>query len=81
LHTYGFGGCLADDMGLGKTIQVLALLQSLREQGKRQGPSFLVVPKSLLVNWQREAARFTPELRILEYTASRGPRTRYVQGV
>ncbi len=68
LHTYGFGGCLADDMGLGKTIQVLALLQSLREQGKRQGPSFLVVPKSLLVNWQREAARFTPELRILEYT-------------
>ncbi len=68
LHHYGLGGCLADDMGLGKTIQVLALLQSLREQDKRQGPSLLVVPKSLLVNWQREAARFTPDLRILEYT-------------
>ncbi len=68
LHQYGFGGCLADDMGLGKTIQVLVLLQSLREQGKLQGPSLLVVPKSLLVNWQRETARFTPALRILEYT-------------
>ncbi|HNT73943.1 MAG TPA: SNF2-related protein [Anaerolineae bacterium] len=68
LHYYGLGGCLADDMGLGKTIQVLALLQSLREQNLRQGPSLLVVPKSLLVNWQREAARFTPDLRILEYT-------------
>ncbi len=70
LHHYGFGGCLADDMGLGKTIQVLALLQSLREQGKTQGPRLLVVPKSLLVNWQREAARFTPALRILEYTGN-----------
>jgi non-specific serine/threonine protein kinase len=70
LHHYGFGGCLADDMGLGKTIQVLALLQSLREQNKRQGPSLLVVPKSLLVNWQREAAHFTPDLRILEYTSN-----------
>ncbi len=67
LHEYGLGGCLADDMGLGKTIQVLALLQSLREQGKAQGASLLVVPKSLLVNWQREAARFTPELRFREH--------------
>jgi non-specific serine/threonine protein kinase len=67
LHDYGFGGCLADDMGLGKTIQVLAFLQSLREQGKLRGVSLLVVPKSLLANWQREAERFTPDLRILEY--------------
>jgi non-specific serine/threonine protein kinase len=67
LYDYGFGGCLADDMGLGKTIQILAFFQSLREQGKLEGPSLLVVPKSLLVNWQREAERFTPELRILEY--------------
>jgi len=74
LHHYGLGGCLADDMGLGKTIQVLALLQSLREQGRRQGPSLLVVPKSLLVNWQREAARFTPALRILEYAGSTRPK-------
>lgn len=67
LNQYKFGGCLADDMGLGKTIQVLALLQSLREQGKTTGASLLVVPKSLVVNWQRESERFTPELRFLEY--------------
>jgi non-specific serine/threonine protein kinase len=67
LHDYGFGGILADDMGLGKTIQVLAFLQSLRERGLSQAASLLVVPKSLLANWQREASRFTPELRILEF--------------
>lgn len=70
LNQYRFGGCLADDMGLGKTIQVLALLQSLREQNKVQGTHLLVVPKSLLVNWQREAERFTPELRFLDYTGN-----------
>ncbi len=68
LHDYQFGGCLADDMGLGKTIQVLALLQSLKERSATQLPaSLLVVPKSLLANWQREAERFTPELRFLEF--------------
>jgi non-specific serine/threonine protein kinase len=67
LRDYGFGGILADDMGLGKTIQVLAFLQSLREQGKGNTASLLVVPKSLLANWQREAANFTPKLRILEF--------------
>ncbi len=67
LYDYGFGGCLADDMGLGKTIQLLAFLQSLREQGKLEGPSLLVVPKSLIANWLREAERFTPGLRFLEY--------------
>ncbi len=68
LNQYNFGGCLADDMGLGKTIQVLAFLQSLREQGKVEKASLLVVPKSLLINWQRESERFTPELRFLEYS-------------
>ncbi len=64
LHDYEMGGCLADDMGLGKTVQVLAFLQSLREQGHPQAPDLIVVPKSLLVNWEREAARFTPRLRV-----------------
>ncbi len=67
LHDYGFGGVLADDMGLGKTVQVLAFLQSLKERGEADRASLLVVPKSLLANWQREAARFTPELRVLEF--------------
>lgn len=67
LHEYRFGGCLADDMGLGKTVQALVFFQSLREGEHPEAASLLVLPKSLLVNWQREAARFTPELRWYEY--------------
>ncbi|MEW6379133.1 MAG: SNF2-related protein [bacterium] len=69
LNEFGFGGCLADDMGLGKTIQVLALLEHIRERGC-QAPSLIVVPTSLVFNWQREARRFTPLLRVLAYTGS-----------
>lgn len=67
LHDYAYGGCLADDMGLGKTIQALVFFQSLHENGHPTAASLLVVPKSLLINWQREAARFTPELHFYEY--------------
>ncbi len=80
LHTYRFGGCLADDMGLGKTVQALVFLQSLRdgigskEKQDRERATLIIVPRSLLVNWQREAARFTPELRILEYFESDRPK-------
>jgi len=62
LQRCGLGGVLADDMGLGKTVQVLALLDSQRTHSK--GASLLVVPNSLVFNWQREAERFTPELRV-----------------
>jgi non-specific serine/threonine protein kinase len=64
LHDYGFGGCLADDMGLGKTLETLAFLLSLREAGHADAPDLIVMPRSLLFNWQREAARFAPSLRI-----------------
>src|SRR5215216_6488832 len=67
LKEYKFGGILADDMGLGKTVQVLAYLQSQREQTQTQNAALLVVPKSLIVNWQRESEKFTPNLRFLEY--------------
>ncbi len=67
LKEYRFGGILADDMGLGKTVQVLAYLQSQREQAPVQNAALLVVPKSLIVNWQRESEKFTPNLRFLEY--------------
>ncbi len=85
LERFGFGGCLADDMGLGKTVQVLALLASRREgrtepppskgRGKkaaprRLGPSIVVAPRSLIFNWKSEAARFAPELRVLEHTGN-----------
>jgi superfamily II DNA or RNA helicase len=65
LQRFQFGGCLADDMGLGKTVQVLALLES-RRNGKGK-PSLVVVPRSLIFNWQQEAARFTPKLRVLTH--------------
>jgi non-specific serine/threonine protein kinase len=60
----GFGSLLADDMGLGKTVQVLALLDRLRE-AEPGAKTLLVVPASLLVNWQKEAAKFAPRLRVL----------------
>jgi len=66
LHELKFGACLADDMGLGKTIQTLCILQWVKEQ--KSGCSLLVVPKSLIYNWQVEAHRFCPELKILIYT-------------
>ncbi len=68
LQKFNFGGCLADDMGLGKTVQVLALLHRRREAGK--GASLVVVPRSLVFNWKQEAARFTPDLRVLDQTAA-----------
>ncbi|MBF4478577.1 DEAD/DEAH box helicase [Rhodococcus rhodochrous] len=60
----GLGAVLADDMGLGKTIQVLALLAHERESGLRKAPTLLVCPMSVVGNWQREAERFVPDLRV-----------------
>ena len=68
LQRFAFGGILADDMGLGKTIQVLALLQRRRAHRQAKGPSLAVVPRSLVFNWIQEAAKFTPRLRVLDYT-------------
>ncbi|MBO0685432.1 MAG: DEAD/DEAH box helicase, partial [Candidatus Dormibacteraeota bacterium] len=64
LGRLGLGGCLADDMGLGKTVQLLALLAAERAEGEAPGPTLLVCPMSVVGNWQREAARFVPELRV-----------------
>ncbi len=61
LGDLGLGGILADDMGLGKTIQLLSLIAA---QAAGPGPTLLVCPMSLVGNWQREAARFTPDLRV-----------------
>jgi SNF2 family DNA or RNA helicase len=71
LNQYRFGGCLADDMGLGKTVQTLALLQAQKENAEKNGEtkpvSLLVMPTSLLYNWEMEANKFTPKLKILIY--------------
>jgi len=66
LDELGLGGCLADDMGLGKTIQALCLLQWMKENAR--GVSLLVVPTSLVYNWQQEAASFCPDLKVYIHT-------------
>lgn len=64
------GGCLADDMGLGKTVQVIALLNQMRQENPEEfdsKPSIIVVPKSLISNWESEFKRFAPEFDLFVY--------------
>ena len=68
LGELGLGAVLADDMGLGKTVQLLALIAAA-PPGNRL--TLLVCPMSLVGNWQREAQRFTPELRGCMSTTAR----------
>lgn len=68
LNEYKLGGCLADDMGLGKTVQTLTML--LAEKEAEAGPSLLIMPTSLIYNWEMEASKFTPELKVLNYTGT-----------
>ncbi len=73
LNSYNFGGCLADDMGLGKTVQTLAMLQHQKEICEAKGiahTSLLVMPTSLLYNWEMEAQKFTPSLKVFTYTGT-----------
>ena len=64
LKEWGLGACLADDMGLGKTIQTLSLIQ--RDWSAANGaPVLLLCPTSVIGNWQKEAARFTPQLPVM----------------
>ncbi len=67
LQQSGFGGCLADDMGLGKTVQALALLLNEKHQKRNPKTSLVVVPASLLFNWEREARKFAPSLITMVY--------------
>ncbi|MGE0887522.1 MAG: SNF2-related protein [Blastocatellales bacterium] len=78
LREANFGGCLADDMGTGKTIQTLCFLQSLKEQYEERNrrkrkkepraAHLLIVPRSLVTNWEREAQKFAPDLKILNFS-------------
>ncbi len=76
LYRNRLGACLADDMGLGKTVQTLAFLLGIKEglvhqNGRKdQYPHLIVVPPSLLFNWQMEIEKFAPQLTVHEY---RGP--------
>jgi len=63
LDDLNFGGCLADDMGLGKTLQIIAFILSQRDKVKHN-TNLLIVPTSLIFNWQMELKKFAPSIRI-----------------
>ncbi|SFV60641.1 SWF/SNF family helicase [hydrothermal vent metagenome] len=65
LYDNKFGGCLADDMGLGKTVQAITLLSYIYPKSKT--PSLIVMPRSLLSNWQNELDKFNPNLTYYRY--------------
>ncbi|WP_432071156.1 SNF2-related protein [Streptomyces sp. AA1529] len=66
MTSLGLGGCLADDMGLGKTVTLIALHLRRAEHGAT-APTLVVGPASLLGNWQRELARFAPDVPVRRY--------------
>lgn len=75
LYEHRFGACLADDMGLGKTLQAICLLAAIEEGRIKtsiavKGPHLVVVPTSLLFNWEQELARFAPGLKVHVYSGS-----------
>ncbi len=65
LHKTGLGGCLADDMGLGKTVQTISLLATIHAAPGM--PSLIILPKSLIFNWEAELAKFAPHLSVYSY--------------
>jgi len=82
LRRFGLGGCLADDMGLGKTIQWIAYLLKVKESENSVLPSLLVCPTSVLGNWQKELARFAPELKVrLHYGPQRAKGSDFLPSV
>lgn len=76
LYEHRFGGCLADDMGLGKTLQAISLLAGLREgviesrTPDERRPHLIVVPPSLLFNWEHEIDKFAPSLKVFLYAGT-----------
>jgi superfamily II DNA or RNA helicase len=70
LSAAGFGGVLADDMGLGKTVQTLSFIASEKHGQRLTHPVLIVAPTSVLPNWEAEAARFTPSLKVLGLRAA-----------
>lgn len=69
MYSYGLNGILADDMGLGKTLQALVLMQQARDHDGQQ-PSLVVCPSTIVFNWINEAAKFTPDLKVVKLTGA-----------
>lgn len=66
LAQWGVGACLADDMGLGKTLQALALILTRAPEG----PTLVIAPTSVCMNWISEAEKFTPTLNVIQFGSS-----------
>jgi len=77
LEARQFGGILADEMGLGKTLQMIAVLVSAKEEG-RKAPSLVVCPASLVYNWCEEFERFSPELTVMPVTGTQEARQKKI---
>ncbi|KAL6935035.1 hypothetical protein ACO0R3_001007 [Hanseniaspora guilliermondii] len=80
LYRTGTNGILADEMGLGKTIQTISLLCHLAEEYENWGPHLVIVPTSVLLNWEMEFKKFAPGLKILSYFGSPQERSKKRKG-
>jgi len=74
-------GILADEMGLGKTIQTIALLAHLASEKENWGPHLIIVPTSVMLNWEMEFKKWCPGFKILTYYGSIRERKIKRQGV
>ena len=81
LYANNENGILADEMGLGKTIQTIALLAHLAEKYEIWGPHLIVVPTSVMLNWEMEFKKFLPGFKILTYYGTKEERLRKRQGM
>ncbi|GBG25644.1 ISWI chromatin-remodeling complex ATPase CHR11 [Hondaea fermentalgiana] len=79
LYEQGINGILADEMGLGKTLQTISLLGYLKNDRNVSGPHIIIVPKSVLGNWQRELARWCPSLRVIKVHGNQAERTEQIK--
>ena len=71
LSQWGVGACLADDMGLGKTVQALAQILTMAARG----PSLVIAPTSVCMNWESEALKFAPTLNVVMFGGNRREET------
>ena len=71
LDDFKLGGCLADDMGLGKTLQIIAFIKHLKTKTKSKKPHLIVVPTSLIFNWNDEVIKFCPSLKVFTLTGGK----------
>ncbi|MBA3922364.1 MAG: DEAD/DEAH box helicase, partial [Nostocaceae cyanobacterium] len=70
LEQLGLNGCLADDMGLGKSVQVIARLVQEKDATDAITPTLLIAPTSVVGNWQKEIAKFAPQLTVMVHHGS-----------